>query len=327
MNDSLGTSKRVGFAGIQVSVGIDGRYARRLRHLLPYRAVTRPALRIARRVVGRPSGAPSDHGEVSFSDGDRAWQRRIDAAVAATPEARAIAERVNALEWYHVLDLPHGVSTPGHADHRGQIHHYGLPADMRGMRALDVATFDGFWAFEMERRGAEVVAVDIGRWSQADIPQRWLERMTAEDDAPTGASFRLAKELLGSQVDRRERSVYDLTPDDLGTFDVVFMSDLLLHLRDPQRALERLFPLTKKDGYALIAETYNPDLDRLTDLPISQFVAFSRFIWQVPSATALHLMVKVAGFDATELSRFQLCYDHPHPIHKLVLKAYPYDRE
>ncbi len=318
------SARRLRLGGLEITIVVDERYKAHLRQTPPYRYVFGPAARLlrgSRRATPEPAPAPLRLSTRPFNDP----RGKLDIA-SLTGEARAVAERANAIDWYHVIDLPHGVSTPGRADHRRQIDLYGLPDDMRGMRALDVATFDGFWAFEMERRGAEVVAIDIGRWSQADIPQRLLEKMTPEDDAPTGDGFRLASELLGSRVRRLERSVYDLAPDDLGTFDVVFMSDLLLHLRDPQRALERLFPLTRKDGVAIIAETINPDLDRLSDMPMSQFVAFSTFIWSVPSAATLKLMVKVAGFESEEISRFVLDYNHPFPVNKLVLKAHRWDR-
>ena len=55
--------------------------------------------------------------------------------------------------WYHTLDLGSGVVTEGMFDLRPVVDRYGLPARMDGMRALDVGTWDGFWAFEMERRG------------------------------------------------------------------------------------------------------------------------------------------------------------------------------
>jgi tRNA (mo5U34)-methyltransferase len=325
MREAAVRSKRLRVGGVEFAVGLDDRYANRIRRTLPYRYVVAPAMRMMR---GATAPAPADAAPAPLRLSTRPLdgpKGKLDLSL-LNGEARSIGERVNEIDWYHVIDLPCGVSTPGRADHRDQLDLYGLPADMRGMRALDVATFDGFWAFEMERRGAEVVAIDIGRWSQADIPQRLLEKMTPEDDAPTGDGFRLARELLGAHVERRESSVYDLSADDLGTFDVVFMSDLLLHLRDPQRALERLYPLTKKDGVAIIAETINPDLDRLSDMPMTQFVAFSTFIWSVPSASTLKLMSKVAGFEPEEFSRFVLNYDHPFPVNKLVLKAVPWDR-
>ena len=82
------------------------------------------------------------------------------------------------------------------------------------MRVLDIATFDGFWAFEFERRGAEVVAADIASWSDVDIPRRMVPYAGELDlDRPTGEGFRLAHEILGSKVERLESSVYDLDPE------------------------------------------------------------------------------------------------------------------
>src|SRR5262245_18806240 len=53
------------------------------------------------------------------------------------------------IDWYHTIDLGNGVVTPGFLDHRAQVQLYGLPESLKGMRCLDAATCDGFWAFEM----------------------------------------------------------------------------------------------------------------------------------------------------------------------------------
>src|SRR5215510_1655747 len=97
--------------------------------------------------------------------------------------------------WYHTIDLPDGSSTPGVFDTRAVAELVRWPAGLPGGRCLDVGTCDGFWAFEMERRGAaEVIAIDVD----------------------------------------------DLDPSVHGRFDVVFCGTLLVHLRDPVRALERM---------------------------------------------------------------------------------------
>ena len=63
--------------------------------------------------------------------------------------------------WYHTLELAPGVVTPGWFDLRPIVSLLPWP-DVRGKRCLDVGTYDGFLAFELERRGAaEVVATDI----------------------------------------------------------------------------------------------------------------------------------------------------------------------
>jgi tRNA (mo5U34)-methyltransferase len=233
-----------------------------------------------------------------------------------------VQARVNELEWYHVMELPGGVVTPGRADHRAELALYGIPDDMHGLRALDVATFDGYWAFEMERRGADVTAIDIPSWSHIDLPLRWREGMKPEQDAPTGDGFRLAAGLLGSKVTRREQSVYDLSPDEVGRFDVVFISDLLQHLRDPQRALERVYSVTKPGGYLLLAENYAHDLEKFSDVALMEFRSYRAYTWWMPTTAALKLMLRVAGYDVIEeVSRIGLNFDEKYSSRKVILRA------
>src|SRR6478609_11842597 len=67
--------------------------------------------------------------------------------------------------WYHSFELPDGTHFEGHNTLEILNRRYArfpLPADLHGKRVLDVGAWDGWFSFEMERRGAEVVAVD--RW-------------------------------------------------------------------------------------------------------------------------------------------------------------------
>src|SRR4051794_11145058 len=63
--------------------------------------------------------------------------------------------------WYHAVDLPDGITTPGMYDYRGKLDAFQLPERMDGMSVLDVGSASGFWAFEFERRGAQVTSVDL----------------------------------------------------------------------------------------------------------------------------------------------------------------------
>src|SRR5438552_2650983 len=55
-----------------------------------------------------------------------------------------------------------GIVTPGWFDLRDLPPKLPFPSSMTAMRCLDIGTFEGFWALEMERRGAEeVIAIDI----------------------------------------------------------------------------------------------------------------------------------------------------------------------
>src|SRR5439155_4349574 len=78
--------------------------------------------------------------------------------------------------WYHTLELGDGTVTPGWMDLRPIVERLPWP-DVRGKRCLDVGTYDGFLAFELERRGAAaVVATDISDHSQWDWPRAQRER-------------------------------------------------------------------------------------------------------------------------------------------------------
>ncbi len=315
--------KRIRLGAVSVGIAVDPRRADSIRRSAPYRYLLRPT-------IGRLTGRAAPDGPAAPAEErpDRPPPRPLRAP--DTPAARAIVERINGVEWYHSIELPHGVVTPGFADHRDQVDRYGLPADMRGMRALDVATYDGFWAFEMERRGAEVTAIDIASWAEFDIP-RYLrgeaERAGAAEKI-TGQGFRLAHELLGSRVERRILSVYELAPEKVGTFDVVFLSDLLLHLRDPQRALENVASVTREGGFAIVADVYSPALDAVEDKNLTEFVAFGNYVWWLPSVRTLRTMMRLAGFARTdELARFCLSSTSLTPIHKVVLKGYPTAQE
>jgi tRNA (mo5U34)-methyltransferase len=175
-------------------------------------------------------------------------------AVAATEALRQAVEAHPF--WYHTIDVADGVTTPGWFDLRPVVDQMPWP-NVRGKRCLDIGTFDGFFAFEMERRGAaEVVAVDVEDHLAWDWPPDYrdpaLQRDAGFSGPPKGAGFRLLAELLESKVEWRPLSIYDLDPAELGQFDVIVCGSLLLHLRDPLRALEAV--RTVCDGVLLSSE-------------------------------------------------------------------------
>jgi tRNA (mo5U34)-methyltransferase len=86
--------------------------------------------------------------------------------------------------------------------------------DLHGARCVDIGTADGFWAFEMERRGAADVLA-------TDRPSHYQQRARRLFDA------------VESNVRYEERSVYDLE----GDFDVAFMGYVLQVVDDPVGAL------------------------------------------------------------------------------------------
>ena len=153
--------------------------------------------------------------------------------------------------WYHPIEVRPGIVTPGGNQAPLVLETLQLPADCRGMRVLDLGTRDGFFAFELERRGADVVAVDYM--------------------ARTDSGFAVAAELLGSRVPYLQRNLYELTAEELGTFDIVLFLGLLYHLPDPLGALRVVRNLTRQ---RMCLETLVLDFGGEHDeLPLMRFFA------------------------------------------------------
>jgi tRNA (mo5U34)-methyltransferase len=151
--------------------------------------------------------------------------------------------------WYHRIELLPGIFTPGtHDSQKGisQLDEIGLPRDCKGLRVLDIGCRDGFFAFEMEKRGAaEVVGVDYV--------------------VPEGTGFSIASRILDSRVQYIVSNVYDLSPEKLGTFDVVLFLGVLYHLRNPMLALDRIRTIMKDGGKLLVETRVIDDAVRLPD--------------------------------------------------------------
>jgi tRNA (mo5U34)-methyltransferase len=150
-----------------------------------------------------------------------------------------LAAAVAAIRWYHTIDLGGGVITKGIDDSAYRLARLGLPSSLAGKSVLDIGAWDGFFSFEAERRGAaRVVASDYYSWHGGG----WGSKR----------GFELARRALGSKVEDVDIDVMDLSPERVGTFDVVFFFGVLYHLRHPLLALERVASVARA---LLIVET------------------------------------------------------------------------
>ncbi len=207
--------------------------------------------------------------------------------------------------WYHTIDLGGGLVSRGAYDQRSIVDRYGIPASLAGKTALDIGSYDGFWAFELERRGAShVTAIDVERLGDFD----WIPSMRSAlgAAAETRSHFALAHAMRGSRVERRICSVYDLSPERAGMFDVVFCGDVLLHLFSPFQALLNIRSVTRE--VAIIQTSLDPQLE--SEHPAMPWLRFgARHLekkigehctyWFFNTA-ALREMMEYAGFRSTE---------------------------
>lgn len=224
--------------------------------------------------------------------------------------------------WWHSIDLGDGIVTPGTKDPeqlRAEWEALDLP-DLDGRTVLDIGTWDGWFAFEAERRGAaRVVALDHYVWA-LDISacQRYWEscRESGEEperyhrvpglwhpqELPGKRGFDVAREALGSSVETVVADFESLEARELGTFDVVLFLGVLYHLQDPLRGLRRLAALT--EGLAVI-ETQAVYVPGLEERPLWEFYPGAELEhdvenWWAPNLAALEGACRAGGFDHVE---------------------------
>jgi tRNA (mo5U34)-methyltransferase len=233
-------------------------------------------------------------------------------------ERQALEGVMTSLSWYHTIDLGHGLVTPGQYDHRPYLSYYGLPKNLRQSTALDIGAASGYFAFMMEKRGADVTATDLPTWEAHDFGPLYQPDMEPEQAQHyLHDPFLFAHKALGSRVKRRLTNIYEISPESTGRFDLVFCGSVLLHLTDPIRALWGIQSVTKKA--AIIATVIHP---LKSPDPLAKFVGELRGDgWWYPNRAALEAMIKSAGFKGWEwFSEFRLDYrdGSPGPYHGVI---------
>jgi tRNA (mo5U34)-methyltransferase len=137
--------------------------------------------------------------------------------------------------WFHQIDLGDGLRTrdiapfPGpqpvnHPMDRWRILEKAIPSDLTGVRVLDIGCAEGFFALEMAKRGAEVVAVDAAPKMIARL--NWLVGHLGTKNVKTRVAT------VESMAESSER------------YDIVLMIALLYHLRHPLMGLDIASRLT-----------------------------------------------------------------------------------
>lgn len=131
--------------------------------------------------------------------------------------------------WFHNIELAPGISTreiapsPGpqpvtHPLARWRVYESVLPADMTGMRVLDLGSADGYFALQMARRGATVLAQDF--WGAMINRLRFAAQATG----------------LTDRIWTRVGDVTAIRPEE--RYDAILCLGLLYHLRHPFHDLE-----------------------------------------------------------------------------------------
>jgi len=167
--------------------------------------------------------------------------------------------------WWHEIEVAPGIITPGDDSNRIKVpilDAIGFPGDMRGFRVLDVGCSDGFFSFEMEQRGASVLAMDF-------VPE-------------TYSGFSVVKRIIGSSVEYRMDNIYNLSPEGYGEFDLVLFLGVLYHLRNPLGGLDAIRSVMKQGGTLFVGTMMIDDYFLLPDGSVTTLEAINPMLGSIP---------------------------------------------
>jgi hypothetical protein len=258
--------------------------------------------------------------------------------------------------WYHTIDLGNGdlgngLITPGQYDYRATIRDFGFPQDLSGKSVLDIGSATGFFAFEFEKRGADVTSVELpslyelDRFPGQDVETniRKIQRMMfPRRSGPLGeyqpefspeelyfflleGPFRFCADRLKSRVKRVYSSIYNLTLSALGRtegFDLVFVGDVLLHTLRPFDALAAIAPLVK--GCLTIAQEM-PEIDEFCGMIYrgGEDTEEDHVCWWIPTKLCFVQLLKKFGFKSVhEIGKHRgFVMPVEHPFERTILHA------
>ena len=221
------------------------------------------------------------------------WNRKRPQTSPTTSDDRpldphTLRAEMEQIRWWHPIDLGGGLVAPGIDVTPARLAEIRMPEDLSGRSVLDIGAWDGFFSFEAERRGAaRVLATDSFCWDGGG----W----------GTKKGFELARRARRSRVEDKWIQVLDLSPETVGTFDLVLFLGVLYHMKHPLLALERVASVTAGQ---LIMQT---QVDMLAvQRPAMAFYPGSELggdptNWFAPNPPALKAMLELVGFTRVEI--------------------------
>jgi tRNA (mo5U34)-methyltransferase len=248
----------------------------------------------------------------------------MNGLIEADSAKAALRQEIAALgPWFHNLHLPDGTQTcPDHwlgdfPSFKWQQIAPHLPEDLGGWSCLDIGCNAGFYSFELARRGATVLGIDVDEKYLAQA--RW-------------AAPRLG---LSRRVKFERMQVYDLAHR-FGAgegFDLVLFMGVLYHLRYPMLGLDivsqrvrrmMVFQTLTMPGEAVYDPTHGHGFEdrevlRHAGWPKMAFLehpfAGDPTNWWAPNHAAVEAMLRSAGMKVVNHPGHEIYVCQPDPQH------------
>lgn len=220
--------------------------------------------------------------------------------------------------FYHTMEIPGYGLVEGQWDLRDNFSEYIGGFDFDGKRVLEVGTASGFVCFNLEQRGADVVAYDLSdaqSWDNVPMASRDGGEVATDRRAimrQINDGYWLAHRAFASKAKVVYGTVYEI-PEQIGPVDVATYFSILLHLRDPFRALEAGARLTRDT--MVVTDLLNPHR-RGVVLPadVGPFLPMMEFVpdfhsggpvdtWWYLTPEIVTAFLGVLGFGRSEVTR------------------------
>ncbi|HEX8525201.1 MAG TPA: TIGR04290 family methyltransferase [Tepidisphaeraceae bacterium] len=239
--------------------------------------------------------------------------------IKVAPAKSALEKEIEALgPWFHNLHLPDGTQTcPDHwlgdfpSFKWAEVGNW-LPKDLNGWTCLDIGCNAGFYSFELARRGATVLGIDVD--------ERYLQQ----------ARWAAKQFDLQDRVMFERMQVYDLARRSK-RFDLVLFMGVLYHLRYPMLGLDivcqkvnrlMLFQTLTMPGTDVYEQTWNRtwnDRELLLQQGWPKMSFFEHGFagdptnWWAPNHAACEAMLRAAGMRVMQRPghEFYLCEPDP----------------
>lgn len=213
--------------------------------------------------------------------------------------------------WHHCIDLGHGIDTKQGKEGKfcRKFQNWILqafPENLTDKTILDIGAWDGFYSFEAEKRGAKrVLATDSFVWENREL--YGLNKDFWRGFGAGKQGFELTRKVFNSKVEDKNIDVLDLSPKEIGCFDIVLFLGVLYHMKYPLLALEKVASVTKE---MLILETHFQLLLSLINKPLILFYPNNELSndvtnWCGANLAMVKSMLKTVGFQKVNLVKWR----------------------
>ena len=215
--------------------------------------------------------------------------------------------------WYHKIPLPDGTVTPGMDLEPiwDNIRGVRNQVSYEGLRVLDIASFDGLWAFEAEAEGAsQVVATDCltGTFENFLLVRSILESNVIP-------YFNVSPYNLSDRLDVFFEENFGQVGQNAKRFDIVQHLGLFYHLRDPMLSLAQARSVMVPGGSLLIETEVvvgrNDSALVFNGIPGSPRLRDNYSVWWAPTRLCLEEMLRANFLEPIEDSWSLIDFEVP----------------